>query len=184
MAFGAKFEDLKLKSRSGNHTAGHLNNSEGKWHAGTVSNMQRNCQGEFIFAWHCDTLCLLACNLSFCTLRRQKTSPLHLLPPPLPFPEPNPFHLFNGGGLGVRACSASVANQPSRAVSSDGERSLSLAGARWTGGALTPAGVGGVDEHAEGRKRREGGVNELATHLNSLSCHIYSPRFGTNKVSR
>lgn len=49
-----------------------------EWHAGgTVSNVQRNCRGEFIFAWHCDTLCLLACNLSFC-------SPPPPLTPPLP----------------------------------------------------------------------------------------------------
>lgn len=52
---------------------------------------------------------------------------------------------------------------------------------------LTATGVRGVDEHMEERRRRkEEGVNKLATHLNSLSCRIYSSRFGrkcTNKVS-
>lgn len=113
--------------------------------------MQRNCQGEFIFAWHCDTLCLLACNLSFCTQRHQK--PLPATPYPTP-PSRSQIHSASlTAGLGVRTCSVSIANQPSLAVSFDGEKSLSLLErhCRWTGGALTPVGVGGVYVHVEGR---------------------------------
>ncbi|KAA8580535.1 hypothetical protein FQN60_013493, partial [Etheostoma spectabile] len=44
----------------------------------------------------------------------------NLSPPPLTrpsLPEQNPSRVFNGRGLGVRACTVSGANQPSRAVS-------------------------------------------------------------------
>ena len=51
-------------------------------------------------------------------------SPSTSYPAP-PLPEPNPFHLFSGGTRASRACSASVANQPSWAVSFDGERNPS-----------------------------------------------------------
>lgn len=155
----------KLKSRSWNHTWGHLNNSEAKWHAGTVANMQWNCQEEFIFAWHCDTLCLLACNLSLCTSRWQKKplSPLCLAPP---LPSRSRIHsTYFTVGRDVRACSVSVANQPCRAVSFDGEKSLSLLERRSSdsGGGMRCGWI------CEGEK---GGLNELATQLNCLLCHI------------
>ena len=163
---------MRVYGNCGNHTSGHFNNSEGIWHAGSVWNMQRNRQGDFILAWHCDTLCLLACNLSFCTLRRQKRRERHSPRPPTPPFSPGAESIppLNGGPI-VRACSVSVANQPSRAVSSDGEKSLS-----------DELVVLWLRRGWEVRMSmwRGGGVNELAAHLNSLSCRIYS----STKVSR